>query len=67
MTNKFGGDEFDFLPKSFIFPSEHLELEEYMKSTEKTMIVKPPNWFNGMGIKLINKIGREVIVDNQST
>ena len=26
------------------------------------MIVKPPNWFCGIGIKLINKIGGEKIV-----
>ena len=65
MTNKFGGDEFDFLPKSFIFPSEHLELEEYMKrelvemgKTLKDSLVKE--------IQNNNKIMEEKLMSRQA-
>ena len=34
-------------------------LLDFFKTIFRPMIVKPPNWFCGIGIKLINKIGEE--------
>jgi len=56
MVRKFGALEFDFLPKTYILPDDKDELITFMRRTKKPMIMKPPNWFCGIGIKLINKI-----------
>ena len=32
----------------------------------RPMIVKPPNWFCGIGIKLINKIGEQRLSTSES-
>ena len=55
--NTFGRNSFGFLPRTYIVPEDREELEEVMKASDKAMIVKPPNWYCGIGIKLINKIG----------
>ena len=57
MVRKFGELEFDFLPKTYILPDDKDELINFMRRTKKPMIMKPPNWFCGIGIKLINKTG----------
>ena len=53
----FGRNSFGFLPRTYIVPEDREELEEVMKASGKAMIVKPPNWYCGIGIKLVNKIG----------
>ena len=58
MVRKFGGSEFGFLPKTYILPDDKDELLKVLENSRKPMIIKPPNWFCGIGIKLINKIGR---------
>ena len=57
MVQQFGEKEFDFLPQTFIVPQDKEELVEAMQEKRKTMIIKPPNRFCGIGIKLINRIG----------
>jgi len=56
MVNTFGRDSFGFLPRTYIVPEDREELEKEMKASAKAMIVKPPNYYCGIGIKLINKI-----------
>ena len=63
MVKKFGAQEFGFLPKTFILPEDRSELEKALEEKRKPMIMKPPNWFCGIGIKLINDIGNILIKD----
>ena len=58
MLNTFGRDSFGFLPRTYIVPEDREELEKEIKASSKAMIVKPPNYYCGIGIKLINKIGK---------
>ena len=58
MVRKFGGSEFGFLPKTYILPDDKDELVKVLENSRKPMIIKPPNWFCGIGKKLINKIGK---------
>ena len=60
MVEKFGQENFDFHPKTFLLPDDHEKLVTFMEINSKPMIIKPPNWFNGMGIKLLDKIGNFV-------
>ena len=53
----FGRNSFGFLPRTYIVPEDREELEKVMNASDKAMIVKPPNWYCGIGIKLINNIG----------
>ena len=57
MVEQFGTDQFGFLPRTFIVPEDKDLLVQVMQENKRTMIIKPPNWFCGIGIKLINKIG----------
>merc|ERR1711892_354304 len=57
MAGKYGRSEFGFLPKTYILPEDKDELTKVLEKSRKAMIVKPPNWFCGIGIKLINRIG----------
>jgi len=56
MAKAHGGELFDFMPRTYVVPDDREELEQHMKETKKPLIVKPPNWFCGIGIKLINKV-----------
>ena len=58
MAGKYGRSEFGFLPKTYILPEDKDELTKVLEKSRKAMIVKPPNWFCGIGIKLINRIGK---------
>ena len=51
-----GADIFDFMPRTYVVPQDMDELVKKMQEHGKPMIIKPPNWFCGIGIKLINKI-----------
>ena len=57
MVHQFGEKHFGFLPRTFIVPRDKEELVQVMEEEKRTMIIKPPNWFCGIGIKLIDKIG----------
>ena len=57
MTLRWGEKRFGFLPRTFVLPEDREQLEQRMRQSSRPMIVKPPNWFCGIGIKLINKIG----------
>jgi len=54
MREKFGEEHFNFLPHTYILPREKDELVSVMNSANKVWIMKPPNWFCGIGISLIN-------------
>jgi len=56
MQERHGKDLFNFLPRTFVVPQDREELEKTMMHLGKPMIIKPPNWFCGIGIKLINNI-----------
>ena len=57
MKLKHGDRVFDFMPRSYVVPEQKEELEKVMRQPgAKPLIVKPPNWFCGIGIKLINKV-----------
>jgi len=74
MGKQFGKEQFDFHPRTFILPDDLDQLTKFMEDNKKQMIMKPPNWFNGMGIKMIrnskdipSKQGRAIIqeyIDN---
>ena len=55
MENQFGQEHFNFHPRTFVLPEDHEELTRFMEASKEPMIAKPPNWFNGIGIKLIDK------------
>ena len=57
MDDMYGSESFNFYPQTFILPNERESMEKYMHQKRKRMILKPPNWFNGMGIKLYEKFG----------
>ena len=51
-------EEFDFFPKTWIFPYESYEMTKYMQEKKKpmTFIVKPMNSSQGKGIFITRKI-----------
>lgn len=55
LQNKFGKEHFGFLPKTYNLPDDKEALKQEM-GQEKVWILKPPNWFCGIGIKLITKM-----------
>ncbi|KAF0694747.1 Aste57867_14423 [Aphanomyces stellatus] len=48
-------DDFDFFPRSFLMPSERMDLQQYMAQDKKgaTYIVKPRTLCQGKGIRLV--------------
>ena len=55
MMQTFGEEHFDFLPKTYNLPEDRDDLKNVM-GDGRVWIVKPPNWFCGIGIKLINSM-----------
>jgi len=56
MRKKFGKSEFNFMPLTFMLPADRKKIIRYMaKHQEQFWIVKPPNLFCGMGIRVVNK------------
>ena len=49
---------FNFHAKTFVLPEDRAELEKAMEKGNKAFIMKPPNWYCGIGIKLINMIAK---------
>uniref|UniRef100_A0A1I7SQI1 Tubulin polyglutamylase TTLL4 n=1 Tax=Bursaphelenchus xylophilus TaxID=6326 RepID=A0A1I7SQI1_BURXY len=60
MARKFDG--FGIMPYTYILPRDLPELREYLKSTKKHVILKPPASARGRGIQIVNKI-EEVALD----
>ena len=57
MRNRWGGAQFDFHSRTFILPEDREELEAEMAGEDKAFIMKPPNWYCGIGIKMIHRLG----------
>lgn len=57
MRKKYGSKEFDYLPRTFCLPDEKRKLKKLMKKkTGCFWIVKPPNLYCGIGIRVINSL-----------
>ena len=55
MREEFGKDEWSYMPHTYILPGERDLLRRAMKRAKNSFwIIKPPNLFCGMGIKVIN-------------
>jgi len=55
MREDFGKDEWSYMPHTYILPGERDLLRRAMKRAKNSFwIIKPPNLFCGMGIKVIN-------------
>lgn len=48
----------NFYPQTFVLPEDGDELRKFMCQQEKPVLVKPPNWFSGLGIKITDQIGK---------
>ena len=56
MREKFGPEEWAFMPHTYILPREKDDLRRAMKKAKNSFwIVKPPNLYCGMGITVINR------------
>ena len=56
MRKKFGKTDFNFMPLTFMLPADKKKIVSYMKKhPDQFWIIKPPNLFCGMGIRVINK------------
>lgn len=54
---KYGRDEFDFHPTTFVMPRDYEQLRDYWQSSpSKLFIIKPPASARGNGIKVVNDI-----------
>ena len=58
MQTTFGAEEFNFHAKTFVLPGDREELEQAMASGRRAFIMKPPNWYCGIGIKLVSDFGK---------
>ncbi|CAL7933921.1 unnamed protein product [Xylocopa violacea] len=55
MKRKFGGNDFDFVPLTFVLPEEREKLKKFMEKNGGIWIAKPPDSCAGCGIKLITR------------
>ncbi|KZC09722.1 Tubulin polyglutamylase TTLL4 [Dufourea novaeangliae] len=57
MTKRFGANEYDFMPRTFILPREIQKFEYTWQKygVRSTWIIKPPASGRGQGIKVINQ------------
>ncbi|XP_076766667.1 tubulin monoglutamylase TTLL4 [Xylocopa sonorina] len=56
MKRKFGSNEFDFVPLTFVLPQERESLRKLMEKNGGIWIAKPPDSCAGCGIKLITRL-----------
>ncbi|XP_017885108.2 tubulin polyglutamylase TTLL4 [Ceratina calcarata] len=56
MRKKFGINDFDYMPLTFILPEERENLRKLMQKNGGIWIVKPPNSCAGSGIKIISRL-----------
>jgi tubulin polyglutamylase TTLL4 len=55
MRSEFGAEDWSYMPHTYILPAEKDQLRKVMRRAKGSFwIVKPPNLFCGMGIKVIN-------------
>jgi len=55
MRKKFGKKAFDFMPLTYMLPNDKKKIAKHMAmNRDNFWIIKPPNLFCGMGIKVIN-------------
>ena len=57
MRQTWGDKHWDFHSRTFILPEDREELESVMAREDKAFIMKPPNWYCGIGIKMIHRLG----------
>ena len=57
MVEKWGTKEFDFHSKTYVLPEDREDLENVMRNGDTPFIMKPPNWYCGIGIKMISDLG----------
>ena len=62
MRNRYGRENFGFLPQTYIVPEDKEEVKSIMETKKKAMIVKPPNFYCGIGIRLISKPSKFIIL-----
>ena len=54
MRKKWGKTDYDFMPLTFMLPADRKKLSRYMsRHPDMFWIIKPPNLYCGMGIKVI--------------
>ena len=56
MRDKWGEDVFGFHAKTYVLPKDKEQLLTAMKNEDTPFILKPPNWFCGIGIKMIHRL-----------
>ena len=55
MRKKFGKKAFNFMPLTYMLPNDKKKIAKHMAMNQDNFwIIKPPNLFCGMGIKVIN-------------
>ena len=52
---------YNFYPETFVLPEESEEVIRFMNS-KRTVLLKPPNWFSGLGIKITDSIGIIIVL-----
>ena len=60
LRHTWGVGEFGFHCETFILPEDREQLEAAMEKEDRPFILKPPNWYCGIGIKLINRVGTNI-------
>jgi len=56
MKKKYGKADFNFMPLTFMLPTDKKKIQRFMaKHPDLFWIVKPPNLFCGMGIRVVDK------------
>ena len=52
--------KYDFFPRSFVLPEDYEDLRDFMLQNEEIIVmIKPINWFSGLGIKITDTIGNK--------
>lgn len=51
---------YDFYPESFVLPDDMEKLKKFMMEERRIFLIKPVNWFSGLGIKITDNIGEEI-------
>ncbi|KFM75094.1 Tubulin polyglutamylase TTLL4, partial [Stegodyphus mimosarum] len=59
MQNRFGEEDFNFFPETFILPADMKSLKKtWENETDRCWIIKPPASARGTGVKVIHKWGQ---------
>ena len=49
---------YSFYPESFVLPEDMEKLRKFMMEEKRIFLIKPVNWFSGLGIKITDSIGK---------